>query len=169
MTGGGLHLVDQEVPQRLKVDAPQNLQNCFGAHAGLENIAVVFLQFAIVGLGDQLVNPKVVQFVDAGLKLLLECSLFGGQTVFDSVQLHHGGHTLYFDFRTVGGFFQLSNLLADDFQFRLGRLLALFNFQVVSGPLFLNGFLAGVLIHRHDYVLGEVQDPLQISGREVQQ
>ena len=218
LTGCGMHLIDQLVSERFQVDGFKDGQDGFGAHVRFEHIAIGLFQLPVAGLGDELVDPEVFEFVDGGFELLIQLTFFRGQLIGYGINLNLDGDRIHLHFRlfelnwsvifVTGAFRRLRGCFSGNIfdcvfgsGFRgvfAGRFIRVFlggfirrcqtaiqagfqcvgpglglparllQFQVELGMLQLNGFQTHVFVHRHYDVLGEVEHPFQVPGRQVQ-
>ena len=182
LPGGGLHVVDQLVSQGFQVHGAQDGQDGLCAHARLEDSRVPILEFPVAGLGQQLHFLQVVQLVQGHLQLGVQLGFLGGQLVVYGIDLpldfqefddrlaalggELGGRILGLRLHTAG--------VAEDQAVQFLKLIGgigspPLDFQLVLQLLRLDGVATGLVIHRYNDVLGEVEHPLEVAGRKVEQ
>ena len=73
-----MHLVDQFVSESLQVGGFQNGQDGLGAHVRYEHVTIGLFQLPVAGLGDERVDPQVIQLVEGSFQLLIQLAFFDG-------------------------------------------------------------------------------------------
>ena len=192
LTRGGLHLVDQLLPQSFQVYGAQDCQNGLCPHVGLEHVAVAVLQLTVPGFGDELMYPEVFQFIDVCLVLFFLLGFLLGQLVVNGVYFRLPGLEFLLrlsgllrcwrcavhahvgpvrgcvsgriaNFDVLG--IRFSGVALEGLNFCSGLALELADFQFVLNLLGLYGLVAHLIVDRDYDMLGEVQDSLQVAGR----
>ena len=168
LAGGRAHLFLQVLHLLLQVERPQDVEDGLRAHACAEDVAVLVGEFAVAALREQ----------HQGLEALHLAGLFGevlrefGDLFVSSV--HERGQLLiqrrplrlvFLRFRACDGL-QLALERGDALVHLLLEvlpLLVVFELQLLGAPRLQQGVHPG-----HD-VLCEVEDALQVAGRDVKQ
>ena len=182
LPGGGLHVVDQLVSQGFQVHGAEDGQDGLRAHARLEDTGVPVLEFPVAGLGQQLHLLQVVQLVQGHLQLGVQLGFLGGQLVVYGIDLpldfqqfgdrlsalggELGGRVLGRRFLAAG----VAEDQAIQFLKLIGGICASpFDFQLVLQLFRFHGLAALLVVHRYNDVLGEVENPLEVAWRKVEQ
>ena len=168
LTGRGADLVLEGLHLLLQVERPQDVEDGLGAHASLEDVAVLVGEFAVAALREQhqrleaphlgglleevtveLLQPLVARFPQRG-QLRGKRLPPGDGVLPDGVR--HGLHLSL----------QRGDALVHLLFFFLA-LLAVFEFQLLEAPRLQQQ------VHPRNDVLREVEHALEVAGRHVQQ
>ena len=174
LTGCGLHLLLEFVAELIEVEVFEYVEDGLGAHAGAEDYAVAVAEVSVAALCQELADLEVFDLIDLVAHLFvklvfllfdfkLEVVYLGFQPVLGVIVV------VFIRFIRIGMLAETGKLILEVGE--LGLALGLIPLKRLV-KLLLKLIDAGCLelgIHRGDEVLREVEHPIQVAGRKVEQ